>query len=195
MKENNAFISADFKTYIDQIDILRLLIRYQNCLKNVKESVAEHSFYVAAIVLKLHQYYEFNLETALTTAIIHDIPEAFMSDVPYTIKQKHEKLSKALDEVEADVTKSFLSEKANELLNHFNKCDTPEGLVCRLADIISVILYSADEIKTGNKIFNYIAIKTLKRCNDTMQMLESYIKEPYTKEQISEKINQIINIY
>ena len=195
MKESNAFINADFKNYTSQIDILRLLVRYQNCLKNLKESVAEHSFYVAAIVLKLHQYYEFNLEQAIVTAIIHDIPEAFMSDVPYTIKQKHENLSKVLDEVEEDVTKSFLSEQANELLKHFNNCDTPEGLVCRLADIISVVMYSADEIKTGNKIFNYIAIKTLKRCNDTMIMLEKYVRKPYTKEQISEKINQIINIY
>jgi len=188
-------INSDLQTYLSKIDILRTLVRYQTCLKNLNESVAEHSFYVAAIVLKLSEYYDFDLTTALITAIIHDIPEASISDVPFNIKQRNPELCKALEDVEAKVTTTQLSEEAAELIKHFNECDTPEGLACRLADILSVVLYSADEIKTGNKIFNYIAIKTLKRCSDVLQQLEKYIKKPYTKEQIADKINQIMNIY
>lgn len=193
-KDNDFHINVDIQPYIANIDRLRTLVRYQTSLRNIGESVAEHSFYVAALVLKLHDYYDFNLEKALITALIHDIPEGSMSDVPFPIKEKHPELSKVLEDIEEDIMISKLSNEANELLKHFNAFDTPEGLVCRLADILSVVIYASDEIKTGNRFFNYIAFKAQKRCDDTLKMLEKYIKLPYTKTLIEDKIHQIMNI-
>ena len=195
MEEYKKFIKNDIATFAKDIDILRSLVRYQNCHRNVNETVAEHSFYVAILVLKLREYYNFNLEIALKTALVHDVPEVRISDIPHNIKLANPKLSDALEEAEAKVTAEMLSDEAVALLLAFNHGDTPEGLACQLADILDVVLYANQEIQSGNKVFNYIAIKAIERCKEVVKNLEPYINPAYTSTQIMNKINQIINIY
>ena len=134
LQENNhvysKFIRNDIATFSKDIDVLRSLIRYQNCNRLVNESVAEHSFYVAVFVLKLREYYDFNLEVALKTALIHDIPEARISDIPHNIKLANPEVAAALEKAEEKVTIDMLSEEANALLKSFNHGDTVEGKIC-----------------------------------------------------------------
>lgn len=189
------FIRNDIATFAKDVDILRSLIRYQNCNRLVNESVAEHSYYVAIFVLKLREYYDFNLEQALKMALIHDVPESKISDVPHNIKMANPKLMQALEEAENNVTKEMLSDEAATLLSNFNNGDTAEGLACQLADVLSVVLYANDEIKCGNKVFNYIAIKAIARCKEIVDKFDIYRNNGYTKDQIINKINQIVNIY
>ena len=189
------FIRNDIATFSKDVDVLRSLIRYQNCKRLVNESVAEHSFYVAVFVLKLREYYDFNLEVALKTALIHDIPEARISDIPHNIKLANPEVAAALEKAEEKVTVDMLSEEANTLLKSFNHGDTVEGKICQLADVLSVVLYANDEIKCGNRIFNYIAIKAIARCKEIVASLEAHLNNNYTQEQIMNKINQIVNIY
>ena len=191
----NKFIRNDIATFSKDVDVLRSLIRYQNCNRLVNESVAEHSFYVAVFVLKLREYYDFNLEVALKTALIHDIPEARISDIPHNIKIANPEVAAALEKAEEKVTVDMLSEEANALLKSFNHGDTVEGKICQLADVLSVVLYANDEIKCGNRIFNYIAIKAIARCKEIVASLEAHLNNNYTQEQIMNKINQIVNIY
>lgn len=199
LQENNhvysKFIRNDIATFSKDVDVLRSLIRYQNCNRLVNESVAEHSFYVAVFVLKLREYYDFNLEVALKTALIHDIPEARISDIPHNIKIANPEVAAALEKAEEKVTVDMLSEEANVLLKSFNHGDTVEGKICQLADVLSVVLYANDEIKCGNRIFNYIAIKAIARCKEIVASLEAHLNNSYTQEQIMNKINQIVNIY
>ena len=199
LQENNhvysKFIRNDIATFSKDVDVLRSLIRYQNCNRLVNESVAEHSFYVAVFVLKLREYYDFNLEVALKTALIHDIPEARISDIPHNIKLANPEVAAALEKAEEKVTIDMLSEEANALLKSFNHGDTVEGKICQLADVLSVVLYANDEIKCGNRIFNYIAIKAIARCKEIVASLEAHLNKSYTQEQIMNKINQIVNIY
>ena len=199
LQENNhvysKFIRNDIATFSKNVDVLRSLIRYQNCNRLVNESVAEHSFYVAVFVLKLREYYDFNLEVALKTALIHDIPEARISDIPHNIKIANPEVAAALEKAEEKVTVDMLSEEANVLLKSFNHGDTVEGKICQLADVLSVVLYANDEIKCGNRIFNYIAIKAIARCKEIVASLEANLNNSYTQEQIMNKINQIVNIY
>lgn len=193
LQENNhiysKFIRNDIATFSKDIDVLRSLIRYQNCNRLVNESVAEHSFYVAVFVLKLREYYDFNLEVALKTALIHDIPEARISDIPHNIKLANPEVAAALEKAEEKVTVDMLSEEANALLKSFNHGDTVEGKICQLADVLSVVLYANDEIKCGNRIFNYIAIKAIARCKEIVASLEAHLNKSYTQEQIMNKIN------
>ena len=134
LQENNhvysKFIRNDIATFSKDIDVLRSLIRYQKCNRLVNESVAEHSFYVAVFVLKLREYYDFNLEVALKTALIHDIPEARISDIPHNIKLANPEVAAALEKAEEKVTIDMLSEEANALLKSFNHGDTVEGKIC-----------------------------------------------------------------
>ena len=191
----NKFIRNDIATFSKDVDVLRSLIRYQNCNRLVNESVAEHSFYVAVFVLKLREYYDFNLEVALKTALIHDIPEARISDIPHNIKLANPEVAAALEKAEEKVTVDMLSEEANALLKSFNHGDTVEGKICQLADVLSVVLYANDEIKCGNRIFNYIAIKAIARCKQIVASLEAHLNKSYTQEQIMNKLNQIVHIY
>lgn len=195
MEEYKKFIKNDIATFAKDIDILRSLVRYQNCHRNVNETVAEHSFYVAILVLKLREYYNFNLEVALKTALVHDVMESAISDVPHNIKMQNPKLAEALEEAEANVTKEMLSDEALTLIRQFNHGETPEGLACQLGDILSVVMYANAELTSGNKVFNYIAIKAIERCKEVVKKLEPYINPTYTSSQIMNKINQIINIY
>lgn len=195
MEEYKKFIKNDIATFAKDIDILRSLVRYQNCHRNVNETVAEHSFYVAILVLKLREYYNFNLELALKTALVHDVMESKISDVPHNIKLQNLKLADALEEAETNVTKEMLSDEALALIRQFNHGETPEGLACQLGDILSVVMYANAELTSGNKVFNYIAIKAIERCKEVVKKLEPYINPIYTSSQIMNKINQIINIY
>ena len=195
MEEYKKFIKNDIATFAKDIDILRSLVRYQNCHRNVNETVAEHSFYVAILVLKLREYYNFNLEKALKTALVHDVMESKISDVPHNIKMQNPKLAEALEEAETNVTKEMLSDEALQLIRQFNHGETPEGLACQLGDILSVVMYANAELTSGNKVFNYIAIKAIERCKEVVKKLEPYINPTYTSSQIMNKINQIINIY
>lgn len=195
MEEYKKFIRNDIATFAKDIDILRSLVRYQNCHRNVNETVAEHSFYVAILVLKLREYYNFNLEKALKTALVHDVMESKISDVPHNIKMQNPKLAEALEEAETNVTKEMLSDEALQLIRQFNHGETPEGLACQLGDILSVVMYANAELTSGNKVFNYIAIKAIERCKEVVKKLEPYINPTYTSSQIMNKINQIINIY
>lgn len=189
------FIRNDIATFAKDINILRSLVRYQNCHRNINETVAEHSFYVAAFVLKLREYYEFDLQTALKTALIHDCMEARISDVPHNIKAKNPKLSASLEEAETIVLNEMFYPEAKKCLDDFNNGNNVEGLIVQLADVLSVILYANAEIESGNRVFNYIAIKALDRVKNTLTQLEPYLNSNYTNKQIVNKINQIVDIY
>ena len=182
-------IRNDIATFARDIDTLRSLIRYQNCNRLVNESVAEHSFYVASFVMKLREYYNFDLERALKMALIHDIPESRISDVPHNIKTANPKLSAALEEAENKVLNDMFYPEGVTLVADFNGTVSPEGKVCALADVLSVVLYANDEIKCGNKVFNYIAIKAIARCKEIVKSLEPQLNKTYTQEQIMNKID------
>ena len=189
------FIKNDIATYSKTIDTLRHLVRYQNVQRIHNETVAEHSFIVAAFILKLREYYNFNLELALKTALIHDQMEANISDVPHNIKAANPDLADALEKAEMNVITTMFSDEASVLIKDFNHGLTAEGLAVQLADVLSVVLYAHGEIYAGNKVFNYIAIKAIARCKEIVDKFDEFRNELYTKEQIMNKINQIVNIY
>ena len=81
-------ININLSDYMINIDKLRNLVRYQNAPRVSEETVAEHSFFVAAYVLKLHNYYNFDLKKALSIAILHDYAEVFISDIPKRVNKK-----------------------------------------------------------------------------------------------------------
>ncbi len=189
------FIKNDIATYSKTIDTLRHLVRYQNVQRIHNETVAEHSFIVAAFILKLREYYNFNLELALKTALIHDQMEANISDVPHNIKAANPELANALEKAEMNVITTMFSDEASVLIKDFNHGLTAEGLAVQLADVLSVVLYAHGEIYAGNKVFNYIAIKAIARCKEIVDKFDEFRNELYTKEQIMNKINQIVNIY
>lgn len=135
--------------YLDNIYTLKHIIRYNTVPKIVKENVAEHSFFVSSIVLKLYEDYDFELEKALIMAITHDYVEIYISDVPRNVKNKYPLLNKTLENVERQAWKDLFPQ-FNDYNVEFETQETNESLIVKLADSLSIIQYSQSEVKLGN---------------------------------------------
>lgn len=165
----------DLTHFVKSVDKLRFIIRYATAPRASKESVAEHSYFVAAYVLKLAQYYNFDVTEALALALMHDYPEAYISDVPHPIKARNPNLLKALEEAEKKVLQEHLSENMAKILDKFNKHEGPESLVCTLADVMSVISYAKYEMELGNSSYMRQVFESAKpRLKSLVEELSQY---------------------
>jgi 5'-deoxynucleotidase YfbR-like HD superfamily hydrolase len=187
-------IKSDLANYIYNIDNLRNLVRYQTAPRVSQETVAEHSFFVAAYVLKLNDYYEFDLLKALQTAILHDFSEVFISDVPHPIKKAFPLINDELNKAENEVNKKFISEEFSNNLEEFNNLSSPEGIMVALGDILSVVSYSKYEITLGNsKYMKDVLMKTTERYLDVIKKAEPYLKKGVSSQQIVNFIENFKN--
>lgn len=178
-------IHEDLTSFIKSIDKLRNIIRYQTAPRNKSESVAEHSFFVASYILKLYEYYEFDLQKALILALLHDYSEVYISDVPHPIKAQNPELNKALEEAEEKVNRQKLSDSVADWIQEFNNKSSPEGKICALADILSVVTYSKYETDLGNKDYMaqvYESVK--KRYINCIDMLKPNLRKEIESQQV-----------
>ena len=167
--------NEDLTHFAKSIDKLRFITRYATAPRSSRESVAEHSYYVAAYVLKLAQYYNFDVTKALALALMHDYSEAYISDVPHPIKAQD--LAIALEKAEEKVVKGHLSDMMAEILGEFNALSGPEGLVCVLADVMSVVSYAKYEMELGNSSYmKQVYEKTKPRYESILKQLSEYAK-------------------
>ena len=180
-----SLIHEDLTDFIKSIDKLRNIIRYQTAPRNKSESVAEHSFFVASYVLKLYEYYEFDLQKALSLALLHDYSEVYISDVPHPIKAQNPELNKALEDAEDKVNRQRLSDTVADWLQEFNNKSSVEGKICALADILSVVTYSKYEADLGNKDYMlqvYNGVK--KRYVNCVNMLKENLRDNVSSQQV-----------
>lgn len=138
-------IKCELDEFIRCVDGLRNLVRYKTAPRAAKESVAEHSFFVAAYVLKLHDYYNFDLKKGLRLALLHDFSKVFVSDVPHLIKKKFPAVSEELEKAERKVNEEYIGEEFADELEEFNQTSSIEGIIVYLADILSIASYANRE--------------------------------------------------
>lgn len=132
------------------------MMRYANRSKIKQESVATHSFFVAANCYTIYNLYpeikEKDFQSAVMYAVIHDIGEVGTSDLPYNFKYSVPGLKELLDKGE----EKFIKEEFNEFHRTFLQFQDAEEkqlipyLIVKMADIGSVIQYSQNEINLGN---------------------------------------------
>jgi len=136
------------KSYYQHIYRLRYITRYSNRLRNIEEDVAQHSFFVAAIILELYDHYEFDLGIALQAAIAHDILEADISDITHDIKVTHPELNNAIIAAEhMEISNYPLAVQRGYFLFDSH---TVEGKIAQLADVLQVYQYILAEESLGN---------------------------------------------
>lgn len=192
----NIAIGENITAFAASIDRLRFIIRYATAPHSSKESVAEHSYYVAAYVLKLAHYYDFDVEKALILALLHDYAEAYISDVPHPIKKQNPALEEALEAAEKKVLIDHLSSDFADLIEEFNHGTSPEGLICQLADVMSVVSYAKYEMELGNSSYmRQVYEKTQPRYIELIAKLDQYLVPAYkgTSGKIQAQIDQIFN--
>ncbi|MCH8311162.1 MAG: Uma2 family endonuclease [Chloroflexi bacterium] len=98
----------------DMLYRLAYLTRYSNMPRVKDESVAEHCFFVALKVIGLAKEYDFNVGSAVTMAIIHDLPEIYLSDMTWETKTAFPDL--AVEVVSPSDTAAEVNAKVEEYL-------------------------------------------------------------------------------
>jgi putative hydrolase of HD superfamily len=178
-------INIGLTEYMQNVDSLRNLVRYQSAPRVSTETVAEHSYFVAAYVLKLHNYYEFDLKKALSMAILHDYAEVFISDVPHPIKKQFPLIEEELNRAEHSIVCDHISEEFADWLDEFNKTSTVEGCIVALADILSVISYARYEIGLGNSVYMKNVLTNAKnRAQQMFKNCEKYLYDNISQDDV-----------
>lgn len=123
-----------------------------------RESVAEHSYMTAQYALFIGTHClalgaAVDLGKLLARALVHDLDEAIMVDLPRPIKYAdpalrerwHVLCVRAIAEMEKDLGVPFYEHWKDA------KDNSLEGAILALADLISVTSYCIEEIQFGNK--------------------------------------------
>lgn len=127
---------------------LKNIIRYNTRSKIKTESVAEHSFYVAIIALKLCDEYGIDSITTrdiVIKALLHDMPEIEINDITYDAKERLN-LRPYLKKYEDD----YYDRRFPKYAKLMKKSSTLVQLIVDTADAMSVIQYANNEISLGN---------------------------------------------
>jgi 5'-deoxynucleotidase YfbR-like HD superfamily hydrolase len=128
-------------------------------------------------VLKLHEYYCFDLHKALIMSIIHDAGEVSTGDITHDIKEKNPILDMFLQDLELEYfDNKFKNYKG--LMQEFNSEKTVTSTIVKLADVLSVIQYTKAEITLGNKGYmKEVYDSSIKRMNILLKKLKPYLRE------------------
>ena len=163
----------NIEEYYSKIYKLSFIQRYANIARIRNEDVAQHSFFVSAIILKLYDNYSFNLGIALQAAVCHDITEADLSDVTHQVKHDYPQLAAEIKKVEIQVVCNY-PDAVIEGFKVFEDESSVEGLIANLADVMQVSQYIDNEISLGNKNVFDIRIEATKRIHTLRQRLSRY---------------------
>lgn len=144
------------------------VIRYSSIPHGRGENVAEHSYYVIFYCLLIakdmeNDDYKIDYYKLLTSAIIHDLDEAITGDIIRPVKYSSKELKEQL-EVVAEVycrhtLKKLDSSGIEELYDYWAKAKCPstiEGQILQLCDMLSVVAYCVERIKSGNSYMQTI---------------------------------------
>lgn len=164
--------------------------RYNNAVHIHDENVAEHSFYVAIYAMEICNVLGFGLDNAIRAAsieraLIHDIHETELSDIPHNIKYG----IAGLNEMCINFEKSYNEEYFKELVEFEKVClgkqltDIVKNIV-DLADVISVLQYAQLEMGFGNRDkFGPIVDSAKSRINRTLSDLQSSLDKVFKDHQ------------
>jgi len=139
----------------DVIDAMSAITRYSQAHNNTRESVLEHTGFVAIFGAAICARIDRDPSEVLKRAIVHDIDEIVTGDIPTTTKYANPEVTTALQAVEAQGA----DEAINKLFTTPNymkawvdaKDDSLNGWIIRIADTAAVIFKMRQEAALGNK--------------------------------------------
>lgn len=124
-----------------------------------RENVAEHSYYVMFYSLWIAEQlysaggFDFNHSQLLMRGLLHDIDECLTGDFIRPFKYHNQNLTKEISSAAESLAKDLFVNMG--LPTHLEfwqnaKDDSPEGQVLAFADMICVIAYLLEELRSGN---------------------------------------------
>lgn len=158
---------------INSIYSLRDLKRYNNTPRIKEESVAEHTAFVALIVLNLEDKYRFDVDKAIKMALVHDLSEIYITDIPHNVKHRFPKMQKEIKKAELDVFENNFPNYV-EYYKELELGKSIEAKIVYYADVLSCKQYSESEVKLGNTGY---MIKVLEESKERLKEIEKELKE------------------
>lgn len=141
------------------------IVRFSATPHHFPESVAEHSFYTAyftSLICRLLEEKGEGVDTAkaISMALIHDTEERFSGDILSPFKRYSPEVTSAIKKVNnevIDISFEGLSDSLKEyyisLWKEENKQESIEAQIVKMADRLSLLSKSAEEVKVGNEFF------------------------------------------
>lgn len=118
-------------------------------------TVSEHSFHVSVLALFILEDLkalgrEVNELKVLKHALLHDVEESIISDIPFTVKLH---IKDSLNEALRIMGGEQMPEAPEWLLEEVHAtCDgSPEWLITKAADMLELLCYCKDEEMLGNR--------------------------------------------
>jgi len=145
--------------------------RYSSTPVNRLESVAEHSWYVSYMALSL--YYHIKIEDPdiqidrgelLSRCIVHDLDECLTGDLPRPFKYSSPELKDAIHKASMQMFEDYVysNEVPEEILKTYKVAkEGPEGEIVSFCDLLGVLAYLHEEVKTGNRLIIHKASEIL----------------------------------
>jgi len=140
------------KQEFDRLKLMRVVARVKrlHTLPPVhQQTVGEHTFGILALI-------DIVLPTASKAlwraALYHDAPEGITGDVPSPVKWRHPELESALRVVEERIK--------NEFSMH-TELSGIEKRVLKFCDIMELVIFSMEEVDSGNRIMATVAMNGL----------------------------------
>lgn len=144
------------------------VIRYSSIPHGRGENVAEHTFYVVFYALLIakdmeKEGHKIDYYRLLVSAIIHDLDEAITGDIIRPVKYSSEELRDMLGNVADLYCRHTLhkldladAEKLYDLWERARDPKTIEGQILQVCDMLSVIAYCIERIRSGNSFMQTI---------------------------------------
>lgn len=146
-----------------------------------KESVAEHSFYVAALAHQLcsiaNEVFQRGVPTEriVSIALFHDASEVFVGDIPQPVKYNNDKLRSQFHDMEREAAERMLQAAPKPLrATYRNLMVEPDPELYRwvkAADLLDAYLKCVTELAAGNREFT-VARQQVRTSLDALQMPE-----------------------
>lgn len=113
------------------------------------ESIADHSYRVAVMTLILGEEskrrgLELDVNRAIRIALIHDVGEALITDIPLTARRYLDK-----EEAERRVISDLLGEEYEELFREYEEETTAEGRFVKFVDRLEMLLQAEEYRRAG----------------------------------------------
>ena len=173
----NAPFAAAFRdlSYVPRWGILRSIR---------KQSVAEHSYYVALYADQLATLIQWEGDTAalLQYALLHDIDETITGDIPGPVKRAAFDKTKMWDKIRDTMARRFGTINVFRLNNPLPEIKA----IVAVADSIDEISYLVEENILGNRWVRVVLVEAIRRFEARWEML------PINDEEDSKSLKAVV---
>ena len=153
------------------------IYRFCNVPRIKDESVAEHSYFVTLYSMVIADIVgNVDKTKIMKMSLLHDSEESISGDFPHPTKERFPTFNEALEEINLFLIKEIFKDNQEyiELWKESRNEDTEEARIVKLADRLSVLVYTNEESELGNSHMMEIYQKEIKKLEEFVRSNPKY---------------------